>query len=59
MDDSSIKKDALAKLKSLNTFIREMETFASLHGINIEGEKLYLVACAQRNLLRELLNINK
>ena len=58
MNDSDIKRNMLLRLKSLNSFIRELETFAEQHGINIEGEKLYIIACAQRNLLRDILDIN-
>lgn len=57
MEDEDLKKSILLRLKSLNTFIREMENFANLYGINIEGESLYVAACAQRRLLRELLDI--
>jgi hypothetical protein len=57
MDDEELKKSILLRLKSLNTFIREMENFANLYGINIQDESLYVAACAQRKLLRELLDL--
>jgi hypothetical protein len=59
MEEGELKKTILLRLKSLNTFIREMENFASLYGINIEGESLYVAACSQRKLLRDLLDLNK
>ena len=57
MEDEELKKSILFRLKSLNTFIREMENFAGLYGINIQEESLYVAACAQRKLLRELLDL--
>ena len=57
IEEEDLKKSILLRLKSLNTFIREMENFASLYGINIQDESLYVAACAQRKLLREILGV--
>lgn len=57
MEDEELKKAILLRLKSLNTFIREMENFANSNNMDITNENLYIAACAQRKLLRELLNI--
>jgi hypothetical protein len=57
MEDSELKSSILLRLKSLNTFIREMENFANNYGIDLENESMYIAACAQRKLLRELLDL--
>ncbi len=59
IEDEDLKKAILLRLKSLNSFIRDMEDFSNQYGIDISGDKLYLAACAQRKLLRELLDIKK
>lgn len=57
MEDSELKSSILLRLKSLNTFIREMENFANTYGIDLQNENMYIAACAQRKLLRELLDL--
>lgn len=57
MEDEELKKSILLRLKYLNTFIREMEDFSNQHGIDIKAEKLYVAACSQRKILRELLDL--
>ena len=59
IEDEELKKSILLRLKSLNSFIRDMEDFSNLYGIDISNDKLYLSACAQRKLLREILDIKK
>lgn len=57
IEDEDLKRDVLLRLKSLNSFIREMENFANTYSIDIQKESLYIAACAQRKLLRELLDL--
>jgi hypothetical protein len=62
MDDFEIKdlkSEMLLRLRSLNTFIRDMENFAETNNINIKDEKLYIAVCAQRQMLRDILKLNK
>lgn len=55
--EEELKKSILLRLKSLNVFIREMENFAASCEIDIQKDNLYIAACAQRKLLRELLDL--
>jgi hypothetical protein len=59
MEDDDLKKSILLKLKSLNSFIRDMENFSNQYGVEIKTEPLYVAACAQRKLLRELLDLKQ
>lgn len=52
--DEELKKLLLKRIKSLSEFIREMEDFSKSCNIKIEEEKIYIAACAQRKILREL-----
>lgn len=55
--DDELKKTILLRLKSLNSFIRDMENFSNQYSIEIKAEPLYIAACAQRKLLRELIDL--
>lgn len=54
--DEDLEKQVLKKFKALNEFIRELQDFAKKTEIDVENERIYLAACAQRNVLRDLLN---
>ncbi len=56
-EEEDYRRVILKKIKTLNEFIRQMEDFAKNHGIEIKNERIYLIACAQRKLLRELIGI--
>lgn len=49
-------KKMLSELKALNEFIRQLEDFANENNVNIETDKIYLVACSQRSLIRKILS---
>ena len=53
--EEELKKLLLKRIKTLSEFIREMEDFSKSCNINIEEEKIYIAACAQRKILRELI----
>lgn len=52
--EEELKKLLLRRIKSLNEFIREMEDFSKTCNIKVDDEKIYIAACAQRKILREL-----
>lgn len=56
-NDDELKKAILLRLKSLNSFIRDMENFSNQYGVEVKSEPLYIAACAQRKLLRELIDL--
>lgn len=49
------KKLIIKKFRTLNEFIRGLEDFANANNISIENDKVYLVACGQRDMLKELI----
>lgn len=52
--EEELKKLLLRRIKSLNEFIRELEDFSKTCNIKVDDEKIYIAACAQRKILREL-----
>ena len=56
--EEELKKLLLKRVKTLNEFIREMEDFGKACNVDVEDEKLYIAACAQRKILRELIGGN-
>jgi hypothetical protein len=55
MTDEVFKENILKKISILNKIIREMEDYAKYFSINIQEEKLYVVLCSNRKVLRDLL----
>lgn len=57
--EEEFKKTVLKKIRSLNEFIRQLEDFSKQHGLKIEDEKIYIIACAQRKFFRDLIGGGK
>ena len=55
--ETELKTQMLARLRFLTDFIRDLEDFAKDCDINVKEEKLYIAACAQRKMLRGLIQI--
>lgn len=55
IQEEESKKAILRKIRSLNEFIRQMEDLAKYHELDLTNERIYLLACAQRKFLRDLL----
>jgi hypothetical protein len=56
-DEESLRKKMLLRLKNLNTFIRNIEDYSVQYQLEVSQDKVYIAACSQRSLLRELLDI--
>ena len=54
--DPELKKVMLERLKWLNEFIRSLEDFSKECDIDVESDKIYIAAKAQRKMLRNLID---
>ena len=55
MDDES-KSKVLNRIIFLTKFARELENFAKNYKIDVKNEKIYIAACAQRQILQDLID---